>query len=254
MDAKTPLLPTTTPQTPDDTTMPPRGVRSRLSRFHAAAFVAIIGLFFLAQSFQCQDPSHNHQEATKVPLEVHIMSKCPDARDCLQKLILPSMQNVSDKVDFKLSFIGKVTHDDDGVQCKHGQTECLGNIIELCAASVYPDPKIYLGFTMCLSKSYEDIPKKSLLEDCALEHGMDFDKINHCVSEDDGGFAMGLLRESVERSAELNVTKSCTVRLNNEVRCIRDDGAWSDCDGGSKPADLIDDINKLYQEASGWSD
>jgi hypothetical protein len=43
----------------------------------------------------------------RVPLEAHIMSKCPDARDCLHDLVLPAMVNVSNLVDFKLSFIGK---------------------------------------------------------------------------------------------------------------------------------------------------
>jgi len=43
----------------------------------------------------------------KVPLEIHIMSKCPDAQDCLRDMILPAMQNVSDKVDFKMSYIGR---------------------------------------------------------------------------------------------------------------------------------------------------
>lgn len=42
-----------------------------------------------------------------VPLEVHIMSKCPDARDCLRDLIVPAMERVSDEVDLKLSFIGR---------------------------------------------------------------------------------------------------------------------------------------------------
>lgn len=41
----------------------------------------------------------------KVPLEAHIMSKCPDAKDCLHDMILPAMQNISDKVDFRLSYI-----------------------------------------------------------------------------------------------------------------------------------------------------
>lgn len=41
-----------------------------------------------------------------VPLEAHIMSKCPDARDCLRDLIVPAMEKISDKVDFRLSFIG----------------------------------------------------------------------------------------------------------------------------------------------------
>jgi hypothetical protein len=44
---------------------------------------------------------------TKIPLEAHIMSKCPDAQACLQKLVLPVMEKVSDKVDFKLSFIAR---------------------------------------------------------------------------------------------------------------------------------------------------
>lgn len=44
---------------------------------------------------------------SKVPLEAHIMSKCPDARDCLAQLVLPVMERASDKVDFQLSYIGK---------------------------------------------------------------------------------------------------------------------------------------------------
>lgn len=43
----------------------------------------------------------------RVPLEAYIMSKCPDARDCLHDLVLPAMVNVSNLVDFKLSYIGK---------------------------------------------------------------------------------------------------------------------------------------------------
>lgn len=43
----------------------------------------------------------------KVPLEAHIMSKCPDARDCLQQLVVPAMEQISDRVDFDLSFIAR---------------------------------------------------------------------------------------------------------------------------------------------------
>ena len=43
----------------------------------------------------------------RIPLEAHIMSKCPDAKYCLQKLVLPAMEQISDKVDFKLSFIAR---------------------------------------------------------------------------------------------------------------------------------------------------
>lgn len=128
----------------------------------------------------------------------------------------------------------------------HGQEECLGNLIELCAAKLYPDPKIYLGFTMCLSREYSDIPKRTLVEDCALEHGIDITKVNECTGNDEGSLAFDLLKDSFERSDAANVTTSCTIRLNNEVRCIRDGGEWKDCKGGSSVKDLVRDIKDLY--------
>lgn len=54
-----------------------------------------------------QTGSRMMNQTELVPLEVHIMSKCPDARDCLRDLIVPTMEKVSDKVDLKLSFIGR---------------------------------------------------------------------------------------------------------------------------------------------------
>jgi len=176
------------------------------------------------------------------------MSKCPDALDCLQQLLVPAMSQIYSKVNFTLSYIGTPTEPDDGVSCKHGPTECLGNIIELCALDTYPDPKIYLGFTLCLSRRYSEIPQKDLVHDCALEHGMDFGKLNDCASKDDGAYGMGLLRKSVVRSQEANASISCTVRLDEKVRCVRDGGEWKDCKEGSSVESLVGDINKLYAE------
>lgn len=130
----------------------------------------------------------------------------------------------------------------------HGPTECLGNILELCAAHSYPDPKIYLGFTLCLSKRYSEIPQRELVEGCALESGIDFGTLNDCASREDGAFGMGLLRSSVERSRRVGAGISCTVRLDEEVRCVRDGGEWKDCPKGSAPGDLVKDIEKLYAE------
>jgi hypothetical protein len=47
------------------------------------------------------------EESDKINLEAHVMSKCPDARDCLHDLIIPTMVQVSDKVNFTMSFIGR---------------------------------------------------------------------------------------------------------------------------------------------------
>lgn len=73
----------------------------------------------------------------------------------------------------------------------------------LCAASLYPDPKTYLGFAMCMIKDYEDIPQRNLIADCALEHAIDFEKLSDCSSQDDGAFGVDMLRSSVRRSAEV---------------------------------------------------
>jgi hypothetical protein len=84
--------------------------------------------------------------------------------------------------------------------------------VELCAAALYPDPKIYLGFTMCLFRKYKEIAQHELVEDCALEHGISFSRLNDCASDEHGATGMDRLQDSVERSAAANVTKSCTVR------------------------------------------
>ncbi|KAH9897310.1 hypothetical protein F4778DRAFT_255621 [Xylariomycetidae sp. FL2044] len=157
---------------------------------------------------QQHQQQHQQQHAlttnSLVPLEAHIMSKCPDATYCLKEMVLPAMVRVYEKVNFTLSYIGTPT-ENDGVDCKHGPDECMGNILELCAAHLYPDPKIYLGFTMCLAKDYKHIPQRDLVEDCALEHAIDFSKLNECATRDNGAFGTALLRNSVQRTAKVSL-------------------------------------------------
>ncbi|KAH8911432.1 hypothetical protein BR93DRAFT_965219 [Coniochaeta sp. PMI_546] len=197
--------------------MLPRGRKPATRRSRAVIAVALFGTLCIYVFYQFGFPASQPRPDSwmpksqdeliqtggkLVPLEAHIMSKCPDARDCLRDMVLPAMQRVHDKVDFTLSFIGKPT-DNDGVACKHGPAECLGNIIELCAQQLYPDPKTYLGFTMCLTRDYKEIPQRSLIEDCALEHAINFDALNECATKDDGAYGIGMLRGSVRRSSNV---------------------------------------------------
>lgn len=225
--------------------------RSSASTYRKVAFILFVviclNILRIRGPFSpCQHRPHGQLSKSKVKLEVHIMSKCPDAQVCLRDLVVPAMVNISSDVDFTLSYIGKNTNDDDdSVECMHGPSECLGNILELCAVNLYPNPKIFLGFANCLTMNYNKIPQKELVKECSLEHGVDFNELNHCASKDDGAFGMDLLRNSVTRSANANVTKSCTIRLDGKTRCIRDGGEWKDCDAGSTPKDLIHDIQEL---------
>lgn len=106
---------------------------------------------------------------------------------------------------------------------------------------------------MCLTRDYHSIPQKSLVEDCALEHGIDFAQLNACTVEDNGGTGMGMLRDSVRRSREAGVTKSCTVRLNEEIYCIRDGRKWINCPSGPGVNDLVIAIEKLYKSITASS-
>ncbi|KAJ5497200.1 Gamma interferon inducible lysosomal thiol reductase GILT [Penicillium fimorum] len=217
-------------------------------------------------------------EQTKIPLEAHIMSKCPDAQDCLQKLVLPAMEKISDKVDFKLSFIASVSKDSEEIECMHGPGECIGNMLMLCAANLpfpptadeaslpsqYPRTPIIrsLGFANCLINDYARIPDREFVHQCAMEHGIDFDSLNKCASQqnddpndgNDGGpplSGLALLRESATHGEQLGVKTSCTVRLDDAVWCIRDSNEWKNCaqnGKGSQPSALVDQVEKLWKE------
>ncbi len=92
----------------------------------------------------------------------------------------------------------------------HGQTECLGNMLSLCAHNLFPNnTKISLGFSTCLIMHYQQIPSRDLVQSCALEHGIPFEDLNDCISEE--GKGLDLLEASIKRSENAGVKKSCTV-------------------------------------------
>ncbi|EGD95435.1 hypothetical protein TESG_02916 [Trichophyton tonsurans CBS 112818] len=224
----------------------------------------------------------------KVPFEAHIMSKCPDAQSCLHDLVVPAMEQVHRKVDFKLSFIGSASKDSSAVSCRHGPPECVGNILMLCAANLPYPPRVassssspepqscpnyettpvvrYLGFANCMISEYQDIPDRALVQDCALEYGISFNALNKCASRqsdegdeardghedcDHGPSGLALMRKSFQHSANAGVTKSCTVRVDNKFWCIRDGGEWTDCGEGNERSDvsvLVKEIERLWDE------
>lgn len=100
------------------------------------------------------------------------------------------------------------------------------------------------------------------MEDCSLEHGIDFDAINKCASkqfddDDDGGngstepgdvSGLSLLRRSFKRSERLGVAKSCTIRVDDQTWCVRDNGEWKNCaEGGSDVSVLAQVVQDLWK-------
>ena len=128
---RAPLLETKETEHSDEEQQQPRSARPVLRdpiRRILPAFLIVLGLWSLVRAAFVQNhhwcPGKTLQslenKVALVPLEAHIMSKCPDAKDCLEKLVVPSMVNISDKVSFTLSYIGRY-----GVPLSLAVLQCL---------------------------------------------------------------------------------------------------------------------------------
>lgn len=179
----------------------------------------------------------------RVPLEVHIITKCGNAKVALTELILPTVERVYDTVDFKLSIIAGIS-EDGAIECKHGPEECKGSIMELCAQETH-DPWTTLRFVECLTNEFERIPDRAFYEECSSKHSIDLEAVDRCAARDGGAYGLKLLRESAQHTIDMGVRISGTVRLNEEIYCIRDKGKWTNCPNGAGVDDLVDAIEQL---------
>jgi len=65
-------------------------------------------------------------------------------------------------------------------RCQHGESECLGNMVQLCAMKVLGDAEKYLPLVFCMASRANHLPEKSSYE-CMQELKIDQDPIFKCV-------------------------------------------------------------------------
>ncbi|KAB8274861.1 hypothetical protein BDV30DRAFT_237186 [Aspergillus minisclerotigenes] len=200
--------------------------------------------FSLADAKQTGYTYGSSYDATrKVPFEVHIESRCPDARDCLQKLVAPAYWQVKDKVDFRISYVGEVWEKPRrDVTCQHGMNECKGNKLLVCSEKHAESISDALDFNTCVLSDYERVPDEGFIEECAQEHNIDYQKISDCANSEEG---LELLISSVERSVAVNANASCTVRVDDKEWCFRDNYEWKCPSGHGVVENLVQEIEKL---------
>ncbi|KAJ3417084.1 hypothetical protein HDV05_006943 [Chytridiales sp. JEL 0842] len=186
----------------------------------------------------------------KVNVTAFVMSICPDAVFCEDTLkeVLPKVEGI---VNFQTDYIA----DSDstavyGATCKHGDNECLENIIQLCIRDSYPDRKDWFEFILCSNNYWYLMPSDPLIESCAQQVGIDYEKVKPCV---EGQRGKELFLESVKRKDKAHVVKSCTIVMNGRQRCIRDGGMWYSCPGGSSVDEFVASICDLYTPLLGQS-
>jgi len=188
-----------------------------------------------------------HEAPIPVPVVLGVMSRCPDALLCESVFDRVISKVGHEKVDLSLTFIGTRNRSEPeyGATCKHGPGECLGNIHELCAIAHTPSSQQWWPFLQCIN--YEGsgrIGLDKVSRDCAAVSGIDWEGsgIAKCVSGKEG---KKLLRKSIKRTKKMGIKNSCTILINNALRCIRD-SKWKQCDEGHEPVDFVDTINKEY--------
>ncbi|KAL0579538.1 hypothetical protein V5O48_002467 [Marasmius crinis-equi] len=189
----------------------------------------------------------------RVPVQLGVMSRCPDALLC-ENIFDQVLKKVSNKIDFSLVYIGKIdpSEPDFGVTCMHGREECAGNVQQLCVKE-HSDFEHWWEFVNCNNyQGRNKIGTPETASKCAKVAGLDWDGsgIGECVGQDASGTGeegVRLLKENVEQGKQMGLTTSCTVVINNEKVCVHD-GTWKQCENGHTASDFIRQINEQYDK------
>lgn len=189
---------------------------------------------------------------TRVPVQLGVMSKCPDALLC-ESTFNAVLEKIGDKMDLSLVYIAKFDEsepDFGGIICKHGEEECAGNVQQLCVAK-YAPPVQWWNFVQCQNfAGRAKIGKPNLALQCAEAAQIDWEASGAGKCAGDGGSGTGnegvsLLRESARLALDLGVAKSCTILINWRKVCVHD-GTWKECEGGHTVNDFVRQINDEY--------
>ena len=200
--------------------------------------------------------------AAPVTLDLFVASKCPDASRCENRFLPAVLAAVGELVDLRLGFIGALNDSAPfGAECMHGDSECAGNAVQLCAQAHYPTdvdadsknlPKrhIWTQLLQCVGgfnhTNQSAIPANtdSCLGDLGVPEAI-LDRVHACAS---GAEGRALLAASIGRTAAMCGAhsdapragcKSCSMFLDGQRACVVDDGAWYNCSAGLAPDDAV---------------
>ncbi|KAF8974578.1 hypothetical protein BDZ97DRAFT_35712 [Flammula alnicola] len=203
--------------------------------------------------FFYQDESPLNAPDIKVPVQLGVMSRCPDALLC-ESRFNEVLEKVVDKVDLSLVYVAKIdkSQPDFGVWCLHGPEECAGNVQQLCVHKYAPFENFW-EFVKCQNyQGRENIGTPDVALKCAEAAGIDWEAsgAGQCAGADGSGKAsegVTLLRESTVLGHALGITKSCTVLISGRAVCVHD-GTWKNCENGHTVTDFVRQIEEEYDQ------
>ncbi|KAJ7228637.1 hypothetical protein GGX14DRAFT_614082 [Mycena pura] len=193
-------------------------------------------------------------DVVPVPVQLGVMSRCPDALVC-ESIFDQVLKQVGSKINLTLIYVANVnaTEPEFGITCMHGPRECAGNVQQLCAAKYSTQ---WWDFVQCQNQQGRfqvGLPDVAL--ECAKTAGIDWQTsgVGMCAGLDgsgNGAEGVELLRESLFLGKALGIEKSCTILINHKKVCVHDE-TWQECDGGHGVDDFVKQINREYERING---
>lgn len=168
----------------------------------------------------------------RVPLHLYVMSKCPDAVFC-EARVQQVLRQVGSLVDLQVNYIAP------NGKCLHGDSECDGNIQQLCIKELYPNK--WFDFLQCQNKQFWMIPATQLVDQCGKPRSMITSDILKCMSD---GTGASLFESSWKFTQAQSITTSCTIQLQGRTLCVRDGSQWHGC--GGSVGFFVDEICKAF--------
>jgi len=147
------------------------------------------------------------------------------------------LSKVGNIVDFRINMIAEDAG--SGFNCMHGNSECMGDIVELCVMKYFPTNQTlggkyaFMNYFRCVASSQGKIPSNT--DDCLKSSGASdiIPKVASCSGGDEG---KQLMRDSISytlaRCGHHPSCRSCTMWFQGKQACIEDDGKWYDCPVG----------------------
>jgi len=178
-----------------------------------------------------------------VRVDLFVMSKCPDAYVC-EELFQPIITQVGSIVDLNVNYIAQVDDSQPtGFNCMHGQSECTGDIQQLCAKKYYPFNYVWWNFLLCQDNTQDDIPDNGVT--CAKQYFMNPLVINNFTNGQDG---KDLMTKSITFTQSKNIDVSCTIYIMNQLYCVHN-GDWENCQSHD-PDEIVQYICNNYSGPS----
>ncbi|KAJ7129689.1 hypothetical protein C8R44DRAFT_777406 [Mycena epipterygia] len=195
-------------------------------------------------------------DVIRVPVELGVMSRCPDALLC-EAVFDEVLKKVGSKINLTLVYVARLnsTEPEFGITCLHGPGECAGNVQQLCAAKYSPK---WWEFVQCQNQRGRfQVGLPDVAFECAQTAGIDWETsgLGDCAGLDGSGKGtegIELLRQSLGRGNALEIEKSCTVLINHKKVCVHDE-TWKECEGGHDVDDFVKQINSEYERRNGHS-